>query len=180
MYWRYLTNEIKRWSSKQYSSFPVRPQDRSQLRCRRFSHMRHCGLIYLILPREPAILLVLAQFVSECKALPRGKKPQVVVIIVPTVLLLSCAVQSLYDSDKTRWHFVLCGSSARKLRATGANLLPGRSVYHHLYSLGTVELGFKECPERSEHLFPVRLKQPAQSDSYELFPPTHIDTRNAL
>jgi len=32
-------------------------------------------------------------------------------------------VQSPHDSDKRRWRFVLCGSSARSLRATGA--LPG-------------------------------------------------------
>jgi len=45
------------------------------------------------------------------------------------------AVQHLYDSDKRRWRFVLCGSSARKLRVTGANLLPGRCLLHHLYPL---------------------------------------------
>jgi predicted AAA+ superfamily ATPase len=45
------------------------------------------------------------------------------------------AVQHLYDSDRRRWRFVLCGSSSRKLRATGANLLPGRSLIHHLYPL---------------------------------------------
>ena len=49
------------------------------------------------------------------------------------------AVQALYDADKTRWRFVLCGSSARKLRLTGANLLPGRSLVHHLYPLTLAE-----------------------------------------
>ena len=39
------------------------------------------------------------------------------------------------SSDQRRWRFVLCGSSARKLRVTGANLLPGRSLLHHLYPL---------------------------------------------
>ncbi len=34
---------------------------------------------------------------------------------------------------------VLCGSSARKLRVTGVNLLPGRSFLHHLYPLVLVE-----------------------------------------
>jgi predicted AAA+ superfamily ATPase len=43
-------------------------------------------------------------------------------------------VQHLYDSDRRRWRLVLCGSSARKLRVTG-NLLPGRSLLHHLYPL---------------------------------------------
>jgi len=54
------------------------------------------------------------------------------------------AVQALYDADKTRWRFVLCGSSARKLRLTGANLLPGRSLVHHLYPLTLAEHPAKE------------------------------------
>jgi uncharacterized protein len=45
----------------------------------------------------------------------------------------------LYDEDKTRWRFILCGSSARKLRGTGANLLPGRSMVHHHYPLTLTE-----------------------------------------
>ena len=49
------------------------------------------------------------------------------------------AVQSLYDADKARWRFVLCGSSARQLRLTGANLLPGRSLVYHLYPLTLAE-----------------------------------------
>jgi hypothetical protein len=47
--------------------------------------------------------------------------------------------QHLYDSDKRQWRFVLCGSSARKLRVTGANLLAGRSLLHRLYPLLLVE-----------------------------------------
>jgi len=74
--------------------------------------------------------------VQRCRALPRRRRPATVVVDeaqnVPAVF---DAVQHLYDSDQRRWRFVLCGSSARKLRATGANLLPGRSLLHHLYPL---------------------------------------------
>ena len=49
------------------------------------------------------------------------------------------AVQVLYDRSKPRWKFVLCGSSARKLRQTGANLLPGRSLLHRLFPLVLAE-----------------------------------------
>ena len=56
------------------------------------------------------------------------------------------AVQHLYDNDKRRWRFVLCGSSARKLRKTGANLLPGRSFFHRLYPLVMAE--HPPMPER--------------------------------
>ncbi len=49
------------------------------------------------------------------------------------------AVQVLYDRDRPRWRFVLCGSSARRLRSTGANLLPGRSLLHRLLPLMQTE-----------------------------------------
>lgn len=48
-------------------------------------------------------------------------------------------MQHLYDEDKRRWRFLLCGSSARKLRRVGANLLPGRSFLHHLSPLTVAE-----------------------------------------
>lgn len=76
----------------------------------------------------------------ECLTLPQGKSPSVVVIdeaqTVPTAF---DSVQFLYDTDKTRWRFILCGSSARKLRKDGANLLPGRSLLHYLFPLVLAE-----------------------------------------
>ena len=80
------------------------------------------------------------EFLALCRALPANKKRQPVFVdevqSVPTIL---DAVQHLYDGDKERWRFVLCGSSARKLRRTGANLLPGRSFLHRLYPLTLAE-----------------------------------------
>jgi len=52
-----------------------------------------------------------------------------------TVPAIFDAVQYLYDKDKERYRFILCGSSARRLRETGANLLPGRSIRHILHPL---------------------------------------------
>ncbi len=80
--------------------------------------------------RNPALLA------QRCRALPRSRRPATVVVDeaqnVPAVF---DAVQHLYDTDRRRFRFVLCGSSARKLRLTGANLLPGRSLLHRLYPL---------------------------------------------
>lgn len=74
--------------------------------------------------------------VQRCRALPKSRRPATVVVDeAQNVPAIFDAVQHLYDSDKRRWRFVLCGSSARKLRVTGANLLPGRSLLHHLYPL---------------------------------------------
>jgi predicted AAA+ superfamily ATPase len=83
----------------------------------------------------------LTVFVQACRSLPKKAVPAVVVIdeaqLVPDVFN---AVQALYDEDKARWRFILCGSSARKLRKIGANLLPGRSLYHRLYPLVAEEI----------------------------------------
>ncbi len=77
---------------------------------------------------------------EECRALPTAGAPKrIVVDEVQAVPPLFDAVQHLYDADPKRWRFVLCGSSARKLRVTGANLLPGRSLHHHLYPLILLE-----------------------------------------
>ena len=85
------------------------------------------------------------QFIQVCRGLPTRKKAQVVFVdeaqSVPAVF---DAVQFLYDGDKTRWQFVLCGSSSRKLRTTGVSLLPGRSLLHHLYPLTVAEHPAKE------------------------------------
>ncbi len=83
----------------------------------------------------------LTAFVQACRSLPKKAAPAVVIVdeaqLVPEVFN---AVQSLYDEDRSRWRFILCGSSARKLRKIGANLLPGRSLYHRLYPLVAAEI----------------------------------------
>ncbi len=80
------------------------------------------------------------RLIAECRALPsRAGGTYVYVDEAQTVPAVFDAVQHLYDSDKRRWRFVLCGSSARKLRVTGANLLPGRSFLHRLYPLTLAE-----------------------------------------
>lgn len=85
------------------------------------------------------------RFVEECEALAAlpGERQRgalrVVVDEAQAVPALFDAVQHLYDRDRSRWRFVLCGSSARKLRQSGANLLPGRALLHHLYPLVRAE-----------------------------------------
>jgi predicted AAA+ superfamily ATPase len=90
-------------------------------------------------------------FRKECEALPAGKASSIVFVdeaqAVPAVFDV---VQLLYDRDKTRWRFVLCGSSARKLRRTGANLLPGRCMLHRLLPLMLPERPAR-VPEGARH-----------------------------
>lgn len=73
------------------------------------------------------------EFTGEVRALPAGTT--VFVDEAQNVPSVFDAVQHLYDTDRERWRFVLCGSSARKLRRSGANLLPGRSFVHRLFPL---------------------------------------------
>jgi predicted AAA+ superfamily ATPase len=77
------------------------------------------------------------EFTAEVRALPTGAT--VFVDEAQNVPAVFDAVQHLFDTDRERWHFVLCGSSARRLRKLGANLLPGRSLLHRLHPLTLAE-----------------------------------------
>jgi uncharacterized protein len=119
------------------------------------------------------------EFIAFCKALPKGKDAQYVFVdeaqSVPSIF---DAVQHLYDSDKERWRFVLCGSSARKLRKSGANLLPGRSFLHHLYPLTCPEiqapLNLVTCHDSPLPFYWDKGKTPPR-----LFPPLDLQERLA-
>jgi len=79
-------------------------------------------------------------FRRECEVLGlEGKAATVFVDEAQLVPSVFDAIQVLYDREPERFRFVLCGSSARKLRESGANLLPGRSLLHHLHPLMLAE-----------------------------------------
>lgn len=100
--------------------------------------------------RDPDLL------VQRCLALPKGRKPAVVVIDeAQNVPAIFDAVQHLFDGDPRRWRFVLCGSSVRKLRTSGANLLPGRSIIHRLYPLILPERPVTDMPNPARPLLPM-------------------------
>jgi predicted AAA+ superfamily ATPase len=117
-------------------------------------------------------------FLRECEALPKRKEPHTVLIdeaqSVPAVF---DAIQFLYDKNKTRWRFVVCGSSARKLRATGANLLPGRAILYRLYPLMLPErppVG-PDQPSEVKPLIPLA----GEATLHSTFPPADIEERMA-
>jgi predicted AAA+ superfamily ATPase len=77
------------------------------------------------------------RLIGECRALPnRPGGAFVFVDEAQSAPPLFDAVQHLYDSDRERWRFVLCGSSARNLRESGANLLP-RNVSRGMRQAGS-------------------------------------------
>jgi len=117
-------------------------------------------------------------FRKECEALPNRHNPHFVLVdevqAVPSVF---DAVQVMYDNDKARWRFVLCGSSARKLRKSGANLLPGRAILYRLFPLVLAErppLGW-ELPSEENPVIPLPGKGLMESS----FPPADIEERLA-
>jgi uncharacterized protein len=183
MYWRYLETELKRWAVKPYVLilFGARQTGKSTLLKKIFPD----AAIWIDLsdPGERSRYLAKPQrFMTECKALAGSDTPHVVVIDeAQSVPALFDAVQSLYDSDKTRWRFVLCGGSAGKLRQTGANLLPGRAVYHHLYPLVVNERPFPEGgAERTDTPKELPDLPLMEKTSVELFPPVNIEERLAF
>src|SRR5262245_42542780 len=85
----------------------------------------------LRLARDPGLLR------AECMALPAGN--WVVLDEVQRVPALLDEVQHLMT--KKRQRFVLSGSSARKLKRGGANLLAGRAEVRNMFPLVTAEAG---------------------------------------
>jgi predicted AAA+ superfamily ATPase len=115
--------------------------------------------------------------IQRCRALPRSRRPaRVVVDEAQSVPAVFDAVQHLYDSERGRYRFLLCGSSARKLRVTGANLLPGRSLLHRLYPLVLPErpplVGRGVRPGAS--LLPLPVRRPGKQS---VFPASELAER---
>ena len=75
----------------------------------------------------------------------KGDRPDWVVIDevqkVPKLLDVVHHEIELARASKSGPHFALSGSSARKLKRDGANLLAGRAFVHHLFPFTHIELG---------------------------------------
>lgn len=79
-----------------------------------------------------------ARLKRECGAL--SGRVLVVVDEVQRVPSLLNTVQSIVDRSQATVKFVLTGSSARKLKRGGANLLPGRIILEHMDPLSVLEI----------------------------------------
>jgi uncharacterized protein len=117
--------------------------------------------------------------VQRCRAMPKSRRPAIVVVDeAQNVPAIFDAVQHLYDSDKRRWRFVLCGSSARKLRITGANLLPGRSLVHYLFPLLLAERPPPAVATIGKTLLPMPLGKSSGTSAGQIwFPRTDLIER---
>lgn len=78
---------------------------------------------------------------SELVMSVKGRQPTVLVDEIQKVPALLEEIQWLHDRHPGRFRFVLTGSSARRLRASSANLLPGRSHLFNLFPVLQAERG---------------------------------------
>ena len=114
-------------------------------------------------------------FTAECRALPKRRGATFVFVDeAQNVPALFDAVQHLYDQDRRRWRFVMCGSSSRKLRSSGTNLLPGRCLLHRLFPLTMTERPPETRPmSPGDAVVPLRWRQ----EPPDRFPAADLETR---
>jgi predicted AAA+ superfamily ATPase len=71
-----------------------------------------------------------------------GKKPAGVWVVLDEIQKVPALLDEVHRlMEIHRWRFALCGSSARKLRRGGANLLAGRALTLSMESFSAAELG---------------------------------------
>lgn len=94
--------------------------------------------IDLLRPEEYRRYLENPEFLRQ-EIPPQGSPPFVVIDEVQKLPALLDEVHRLHESRSVR--FALCGSSARKVRRGGSNLLGGRALRYELCGLTSAELG---------------------------------------
>jgi predicted AAA+ superfamily ATPase len=102
-------------------------------------HQQFPDALFFDLLDHPVYAQLLAGPERLGERIPQGHKDWVVVDEIQRVPELLNEVHRLIESRKLR--FVLTGSSARKLRRRGINLLAGRAVTRHMHPFTALELG---------------------------------------
>ena len=117
--------------------FGPRGTGKSTLLAKRFDPKRTAWFDLLDTKVEEQFFRDPGDLYSIVRALPK-EVTHVIIDEIQKVPKLLDEVHRLIE-EKQR-HFVLTGSSARKLKRGGANLLAGRAFVHHLYALSSFEL----------------------------------------
>jgi uncharacterized protein len=90
---------------------------------------------------EAALSLELAAAPARLEAIV-GDKPPGSWVVVDEIQKLPALLDEIHRLIESRgWRFALCGSSARKLRRAGTNLLGGRAITRELDAFSAAELG---------------------------------------
>jgi predicted AAA+ superfamily ATPase len=101
-----------------------------------------------ILPEVPRIDLLDSSLYLELSRAPgrlealAGNLPEQSMVVIDEIQKVPELLDEVHRlMEARRWRFALCGSSARKLRRGGVNLLGGRAVTRHLEGFSWAELG---------------------------------------
>lgn len=112
------------------------------------------------------------QFGDELRALaPRST------VVVDEVQRVPALLNEVHRAiEEKRLRFVLCGSSARKLKTAGTNLLAGRAVRRSMHPLVPVELGgeFRLDAALRHGTLPVVLASEDRADALEAYAQTYL------
>lgn len=142
---RYLNTPVSNAIKKKHSCLILGPRQtgKTTLVNERLKGTKN-AVTYLL--QDPSVRIELEKTPSRLINQVRALKKNVFVFVdeAQKVPALFDAIQVLIDSKDA--HFILTGSSARKLKRHGVNLLPGRIKRYHLSPLLWGELGLmKEC-----------------------------------
>ncbi|MCC6220634.1 MAG: ATP-binding protein [Deltaproteobacteria bacterium] len=125
--------------SRSFFLFGARGVGKTRLLKETFSKEQSTFWIDLLLPSEfDRYLLDPELLIRKVDALERAPE-WIVIDEVQKIPKILDVVHHLIEERKLR--FALSGSSAKKLRAGGANLLAGRAFVYHLYPFTAAELG---------------------------------------
>jgi len=107
-----------------------------------------------------------------------GKRPSGSWIVLDEIQKIPSLLDEVHRLMETRrWRFALCGSSARKLRRGGANLLAGRAITLNMEGFSAAELGAAFDLEFSLNwgFLPfVQLERPDAADILEAYVNTYL------
>ena len=142
---RYLSASIAKIIKKKYSCLILGPRQAGKTTLVNECLKNEKNIVSYLL-QDPSLRIEMerdpSRIINQIRALK--KNPCVFVDEAQKVPPLFDAIQILIDSKDA--HFVLTGSSARKLKRHGVNLLPGRIKLYHLDPLLWGELGLvKGC-----------------------------------
>lgn len=128
---------LRHFSHKQsFFLFGPRGTGKSTLLKKRFEHHKCLWLDLLDAEVEDRFLRNPSELYAIVKALPKETVYVIIDEIQKVPRLLDEVHRLIEETDKI---FILTGSSARRLKRGGANLLAGRAFVYHLYALSSFE-----------------------------------------
>ena len=118
--------------------FGARNTGKSTLLQQVFTHEKSIWINLL----EPSTEELMAINPDELRAIVLGASPKITHVIVDEIQKVPQLLNIVHHLiETTSIHFVMSGSSARKLKQKGVNLLAGRAFVYHLFPFSFIELG---------------------------------------